>query len=204
MLDDGDVVVVDGYPEEFIINRVSFMYTTLFSIRDNRRTLIRNHRFTRAKIDSYSKLSSIDGIRKALVYQIGYPELTCEAEEARLAEHKAFLKQVDAMFQTASDLCGREADIKINTDRPFEWNMTRAGDYALEYTLWFYLERLQNTKSTSTARKHLINSVYRLNELVYTASVTKGLELATPDLIDVRSSDSKIAISDGSNSRRLD
>ena len=204
MLDDGDVVVVDGYPEEFIINRVSFMYTTLFSIRDNRRTLIRNHRFTKAKIDNYSKLSSIDGIRKALVYQIGYPKLTCESEEARLAEHKAFQKRVDAMFQTASELCGREADIKINTERPFEWNMTRAGDYALEYTLWFYLERLHNTKSTSTARRHLINSVYRLNELVYTTSVIKGLELATPDLVEVNVTNQKLAASDGIKESRFD
>ena len=96
MLEDGDVIVIDGYPDEYIINRVSFMYTILFDIRDNHRTLIRNHRFTQTKIDNFSKVASSDGIRQKLAYKIGYPTIADNTEEARLAAHKSFTKSVDA------------------------------------------------------------------------------------------------------------
>lgn len=194
MLEDGDVVVVDGYPDEFIINRVSFMYTTLFDVRDNHRTLIRNHRFTQAKVDNYSKIASTDGIRKALSVKIGYPAVQGDTEDTRLSEHKSFTRKVDAMFEQAFESCCKDADIKINSNRPFEWHLTQAGDYALEYTLWFYLERLPNTKITSTVRKHLIGTVYRVNERVYQASVALSLELATPDLVQATLTPSNIEV----------
>jgi hypothetical protein len=183
MLEDGDLVCVDGYPDEYIINRVSFMYTTLFDVRDNYRTLIRNHRFTQTKVDSLTKVASSDGIRQALVYRIGYPNVTLETEEARLQAHKLFIRKVNAMFERSFSNCGLDSEIKINRQKEFEWLMTNAGSYALEFTLWFYLSRIPNTKVTATARKHLIGTTYKVNEIVFEASVAVGLELSTPDLV---------------------
>ena len=183
MLEDGDVIVIDGCPDEYIINRVSFMYTILFDIRDNHRTLIRNHRFTQTKIDNFSKVASSDGIRQKLAYKIGYPAIADNTEEARLAAHKSFTKSVDAMFAKAQEICSLDSELKINCQKEFEWLMTNADNYALEYTLWFYLVRVPNTKITATARKHLVAATYKVNEAVYEASVAQGLELSTPDLV---------------------
>lgn len=183
MLEDGDVVCIDGYPDEYIINRVSFMYTILFDVRDNHRTLIRNHRFTQTKIDNLSKVASSDGVRQALVYQIGYPAVLGDSEEARVLEHKSFKKKVDAMFERAYERCSQDADAKINDKKKFEWTLTSTGNYALDYTLWVYLERIPNTKITATARKHLIGTTYKINEAVFEASVAVGLSLSTPDLV---------------------
>lgn len=186
MLEDGDLVCIDGYPDEYIINRVSFMYTTLFDVRNNHRTLIRNSRFTQTKIDNISKIASTDGVRQGLVYKIGYPNINAETEEEREAAHKSFRKSVDVMFQSAYERCCLDSDIKINRKKEFEWLMTNAGNYALEYTLWFYLFRIPNSKVTATARKHLISTTYKINETVYEASVVHGLDLSTPDLINAK------------------
>jgi len=183
MLEDGDLVCIDGYPDEYIINKVSFMYTTLFDVRNNHRTLIRNSRFTQTKIDNISKIASTDGVRQALKYKIGYPHITADTEEEREGAHKSFQKRVDAMFKRSYERCCQDSDIKINSKKEFEWLMTNAGNYALEYTLWFYLVRIPNSKVTATARKHLISTTYKINEAVYEASVVHGLDLSTPDLV---------------------
>ena len=183
MLEDGDVIIVDGYPDEYIINRVSFMYTTLFDVRDNHRTLIRNHRFTKTKIDNLSKMASSDGIRQALIYKIGYPKVSGDTEEARLNAYKAFRKRVDSMFKQAEEICQLDSEIKISEKKAFEWSMTATDSYALEYTLWFYLTRIPNTKITATVRKHLVGTTYKVNEAVYEASIVQGIELSTPDLV---------------------
>ncbi len=73
----------------------------------------------------------------------------------------------------------------VNENKPFEWAMTNAGDYALEYTLWVYLERIPNTKVTKTIRKYLMGTLYKINEAVYAASVVEGVDLSTPDLVNV-------------------
>jgi len=61
--------------------------------------------------------------------------------------------------------------------------MTNAGDYALEYTLWIYLQRIPNTKVTATVRRHLMGTIYKVNEAVFTASVHEGVDLSTPDIL---------------------
>lgn len=73
-------------------------------------------------------------------------------------------------------------DIKINEHKHFEWAITNTGDYALEYTLWFYLERIPNTQVTATIRKHLMGTIYKIDDAVYTQSVIENIQLATPYL----------------------
>lgn len=197
MLEDGDLVCIDGYPDEYIINRVSFMYTTLFDVRNNHRTIIRNSHFTKTKIDNISRIASTDGVRQAISYNIGYPEIQGDTEEERFAELKSFRKGVDVMFEQAYKSCCLDSEIKINRNKEFEWSMTRAGDYALEYTLWFYLVRIPNTKVTATARKHLISTTYKINEAVYEASVIYDIDLSTPDLVNASLSRSLKAATPG-------
>ena len=60
--------------------------------------------------------------------------------------------------------------------------MTSAGDFALEYTLWYYIERIPNTKITSRIRKHLMATEYKVNESVYDASIAEDIDLSTPNL----------------------
>ncbi len=186
MLEDGDVVVVDGYKDEYVINKVSFIYIMLFDIRNNHRTLIRNSRFIQSKIDNLSRIASTDGIRQALTYNIGYPTLEGSTREARIEAQQEFQEKVNRMFRSAFEAASEDNDIKINRNKEFEWSLTRTGDFALQYTLWIYLDRIPNTKVTATIRKHLMGTIYKVNEAVYCASIAEQLDLSTPNLTQIK------------------
>lgn len=180
MLEDGDVVVLDGYPDEYIISKVSFIYVILYDIRNNHRTLVRNSRFIQSKIDNLSRIASTDGIRKKLVYQIGYPDFG--GEQDRGEAYKQFMSKIDKMFSRAFEVSSEDEEIFINPNKPFEWALTNTGNYALEFTLWIFLERIPNTKVTATVRKHLMRTIYKVNEKVYASAVLDNIDLSTPDL----------------------
>lgn len=182
MLVDGDVVLVDGHPDEYIISKVTLIYVILYDVRNNHRTLIRNNQFIRNKIDNLSRIASTDGIRQALKYKIGYPAIKGQTKEERKKQFLSFKDQVDRMFSLAEENCLNKPNITINHGSSFEWAMTNAGDYALEYTLWIYLGRIPNTKVTSKIRKHLMGTIHKVNEVVYYASIIENLDLSTPSL----------------------
>lgn len=181
ILEDGDVVVIDGYKDEYVISRVTLIYVVLYDIRNNNRTLLRNSQFIERRIDNLSRVASSNGIRQALTYNIGYPEFTGD-KESRKEQLAAFNARVSSMFSEANQVSCDDDKILINPNVPFEWSMTNAGDYALEYTLWIYLSRVPNSKITATLRRYLMGTVYRVNEAVYAASVAENIDLSTPDV----------------------
>lgn len=185
ILEDGDVVKVDGYPDEYIIHKVSFIHTVLYDIRNNHRTFIRNKRFIESKIDNLSRVASTDGIRKAITYKIGYPDLSMPEKEARLNCLTQFEKRINELFSTAYQLALECKDLKLKDQRPFDWRLTCTGDYALEYTLFVYLKVVPSTKVTSTARRHLLTSLDTVNSLMLKASAITGVQLQTPDLLSI-------------------
>lgn len=186
MLEDGDVVIVDGYSDEYIINKVSLIYIILYDVRNNHRTLIRNNRFIQSKIDNLSRVASTDGIRQALVFNIGYMPTEGLTPEERHQNLKAFKLSINRMFNRAFEECKNNPDIKINNNKSFEWAITNTANYALEYTLWVYLEKVPNTKVTGTIRKHLIGTTYSINDAVYTAAIAEDINLETPMLANLK------------------
>ncbi len=182
ILEDGDVVVIDGYKDEYVISKVSFIYIILYDVRNNHRTLMRNSRFIQSKIDNLSRVASTDGVRQALRYNIAYPEIAEGSREERAEALEAFISKVDKLFERCYEAASEDADIKINRKRNFEWSLTHTGNYALEFTLWIYLERIPNTKITAKIRKHLMGTVFKVNEEVFRASIIENLDLSTPDL----------------------
>ena len=184
ILEDGDVVVIDGHKNEYIIGRVTLIYVVLYDVRNNHRTLMRNSQFTQCRIDNLSRVTSTAGIRRAMVYNIGYPGFTGEHTD-RIQQLAEFKSRISDMFNRANTTCIEDPDIMVNKNKPFEWALTNAGDFALEYTLWIYLERIPSTKITSTIRRHLMGTIYKINEAVYDASIAEKIDLSTPNLQQV-------------------
>ena len=185
ILVDGDVVVIDGHKDEFIIARITLIYVVLYDVSNNHRSLLRNTQFIQNRIDNLSRVASSKGIRQALKYNIGYPEFSGD-KETRKTQLAEFRESVDDMFTEANEICNAADNIFVNESGPFQWAMTNAGDYALEYTLWVYLDRIPSTKVTATVRKHLMGTLYKVNDAVFTASVIEGIDLSTPDLVNAR------------------
>ncbi|KZY44879.1 hypothetical protein A3732_11535, partial [Oleiphilus sp. HI0050] len=134
ILEDGDVVVIGDDETEYVISKVTLIYVILYDIRNNHRTLVRNNQFIQNKIDNLSRVASTDGVRQALSYNIGYPEFDGKTKDERQKQLADFKAKIDKFFSLAQENCLEKPDIKINQTRQFEWALTHAGDYALEYT----------------------------------------------------------------------
>jgi len=187
MLEDGDVVHIEGMKDDYIISRVTFIYTMLFNTRTNAKTLVRNSKLIEHHIDNLTKKASTDGLRHALTFKIGYPQIdgTLDIKSHQSASMRDFLRQVDEMFKEVAAKAKEDENIKLNPNVEIEWMMTETGDYALEFTLVYFLDTLPKTKLTRNVRKHIVGTRNRLLRLCYEASVEKGLSLATPDLIQI-------------------
>lgn len=183
MMEDGDVIKINDEPHEYIISRVTFIYTILYDVKNNHRTMMRNSILIQQKIENLSKKASIDGLRYLLNYKIGYPDVSGEREEAT-QKMQSFMKKIDKMFLEVQTRAQEEADVKVNPNMDFEWVIANTGDYALEFSLIYYLEALPNTKLTKTVRSHIYKSRNKINSFTYEASVVHGLSLSTPDLIE--------------------
>ncbi|SMF52191.1 Small-conductance mechanosensitive channel [Alteromonadaceae bacterium Bs31] len=185
ILEDGDLVIVDGYPDEYIISKVTLIYIVLYNIRNNQRTLIRNSQFIKTKIDNLSRVASTDGLRHEIVYNIAYPELKSHTADERAEELRRFKSRIDKIFTNAFENSCNDKTTKINPDKPFKWALTSTGDFALQYSLWFFISRLPNTKVTSSVRTHLLGSIHAVNENVFFVSEIEGISLSTPRLCKV-------------------
>jgi hypothetical protein len=187
MIEDGDTIKLDNQPHEYIIARVTFIYTILYDVQNNYRVLIRNSKLIESKIENLSKRTSYDGLRYTLRYKIGYADVSSDAPEARKEELGHYFKRIDAMFALAQERALADKQCLINPNIPFEWLIDNTGDYAIEYILIFYLEALPNTKLTKTIRTYLYQTRAYINRYVYEASVEQGLSLSTPDLLSLQS-----------------
>jgi len=173
MLEDGDVIQFANEKDEYIINKVTLIYTILLDVRNNHRTLIKNSKLVDSRVDNLSKKASTDGLRMKLSYKIGYPPKE---------EIEGFKKQINDMFLEVNEVSIADEEIKINPKVPFEWYLHETGDYALQYNLFYYIDTLPNTKVTKTVRSYLLKTPNLVNEKVYEASLKHNIDLSTPIL----------------------
>ena len=190
MLEDGDVVHIEGKDDDYIIARVTFIYTLLFNIRTNTKTLVRNSKLIEYHIDNLTKKASTDGLRYSLTFKIGYPEIdgSLDIKSHQPSSMRNYLKQVDEMFKTVAGRAKKDELVKLNPNIGIEWMMTETGNYAIEFTLIYFLDTLPRTKLTRNVRKHILGTRNRLLRLSYEASVESGLSLSTPDLLTIERS----------------
>ncbi len=227
VLEDGHVIQLEGETDGYIINRLTFIYTVLYNVSNNHRTLIRNSELMKKRIDNLSKRASIDGLRYSATYKIGYPAIhyrrppsdndlhhehdkendtnkshsdeepnndkTHQAEKSATKtpemQFEQFQRTIDRMFKESEETLKASDEPKINKNIPFEWALTSTGDFALEYTLYYYLEALPRTKLTKSIRAYIVKTQYLVNEAVYRASIINHLSLSTPVLVDTTSSE---------------
>ena len=185
MIEDGDVVHIEGMEDTYIISRVTFIYTLLFNTRTNHKTLVRNSKLIELHIDNLTKKASTDGLREELSFKIGYPVMdgTLDIKSHQPIVMKQFLSDVDKMFSKVAEVAKEDELVKLNSNVEMEWMMTNTGDYALEFKLIYFLDALPKSKLTRNVRKHIVGTRNRLVRLCYESSVEHGISLATPDLI---------------------
>lgn len=284
MLEDGDVVKLGDTGNEYIINRVTLIYTIFLDVRNNHRILLRNSQVLGSRVDNLSKRASADGLRHSMEFNIGYPNVVSRSEQVAeilanmsndtakenigdivednseasealnkeaaandasnlMVENKSsdnkvnpedqkehrdneknsekssgkdsdklsdkessennssqndvkkskqiesnsfddLNKRVNQMFEAAFEELMKSKEAKLNPNTPFEVTLIRSGDYALTYSLNFYLDKIPNTKVTKTIRSYLTRTPSLVQDAVNSAAVKHGIVLATPVLIE--------------------
>ena len=178
LMRDGETIRLNN--ELFIINRLTFVFTSLLSIKQNNRTILRNSQLIADRIDNLTRRGATEGVRQKLVYKVGYPELLSLAPMERRKALDEFMQRIDKMFAVVTEEAGKNETLAINKSRPFEWFLTQTGDYALEFTLYYFLTQLPITHIIAKVRRHVIGTRNAINMLVYRHSILSGVDLATP------------------------
>lgn len=163
LIEEGDVIEVgDGESVLGVVYKTKIFHTEVLNLVNNHRIMFSNAGLRGMVIHNLSKFASAKGLREALVFKIGY-----EVSEARV--HEMF----DKAFERATQKVGVCVEFKYEP----EVRVTDAGDYAVEWTVYYY------TKDV----RYLLRTRQLLRALIIKTAAEEGISLATPLLHDVAS-----------------
>ncbi len=161
LIEEGDVIEVsDGESVLGVIYKTKIFHTEVLNLVNNHRIMFSNAKLRGMTIHNLSKFASAKGLREALVFKIGY-----DFDEAAVNE------MFDAAFERAKQKVGACVEFKYEP----EVRVTDAGDYAVEWTVYYY------TKDV----RHLLRTRQMLRALIVKAAAERGMSLATPMMHDV-------------------
>ncbi len=156
LVEEGDVIEFrDGETILGSVFKTKMFHTEILNLKNNHRIMIQNARLRSMTLHNLSKFASARGLRESLKFNVGY-DISCSKVE-EMAE-QAFRK-LDESGETA-----------IESKLPVVIRITNAGDYAVEWTLFYY------TKDV----RHLLRTRQAVMRAMFEASKEMHLSLATP------------------------
>ncbi|MFC1684645.1 mechanosensitive ion channel domain-containing protein [Pseudomonadota bacterium] len=156
LFEEGDVIEVnDGGRVIGVVFKTKVFHTEVLNLVNNHRIMLQNSRLRALTIHNLSKFASARGLREELHFKIGY-----EVDEARVRE----------LFMAASEEAVQDADILLEAQYPIEIRVQNAGDFAVEWTIYYY------TKDV----KHLLRTRQLFLAVILRHAAQRGVSLATP------------------------
>lgn len=158
LVEEGDVIEIN--PGERIIGTVyktKIFHTELLNPINNHRIMIGNAALRGTTIHNLSKFASARGLREAIVLKVGYD--TTEGEVGEL---------VHAVFER---LCV-DGDCGVEQKYPPELRATDAGDFAVEWTVFYYTKDIRRLLAT---RQRVLAAIIEEARM-------RGIGLSTPSL----------------------
>lgn len=158
MVEVGDVIELDdGSKTISVVYKTKVFHTELLNLVNNHRIMIKNSRLRDLTIHNLSKFASARGLRENLHFKIDY-----NTDESK----------VRAMFEKAFEKARENPDIFVDANLPLEIAVVDAGDYAVEWSIFYYTKEV----------KSLIRTRHMMRETVLVTSKQCGISLATPVL----------------------
>lgn len=158
MLETGDVIEFEAEERDIgVVHKTRLFHTELLNIVNNHRLMIRNAKLRDLVIHNLSKFASARGLREQLRFKIGY-----DVPPTRVRK----------MFERAFEQAKNDKDVTVESQHAIEVCTVSAGDYAVEYALFFY------TKGV----RHLLRTRYRVIEHILRQAAEEGIPLSTPIL----------------------
>lgn len=180
MADEGDTIQLDGYKSLYIINRLTPFYALLLNVDTNERVILRNAKLFEGPIENLNKRASVEGLRRRVDLNISYPP-----NEATDDVRSKFFSGIDKAVSAAFARVAEQQDVRVNSNVPFRWFLTDVGNDALQFSVYYFLAPLPETKLTKVVRRYVRQTPAAVTQALYQECSTRGLHLATPGLIQL-------------------
>lgn len=160
IVESGDVIEISSNNERdlAIIYKIRLFHTELLNIVNNHRLMIRNENLRNLTINNLSKFASAKGLREKIIFKVSYDDP---------------IEKVKKMFCTAFNNAIINKKLTIDEAHGLEVNTINAGDYAVEYAVFFY------TKDV----KKILSNRFGLIEEILLQSEKDNIKLSTPAMI---------------------
>ncbi len=167
ILEEGDVVEIGGNEKVLgVVFKTKMFHTEILNLVNNHRIMIRNARLRDYVFHNLSRFASAKGLREQLHFNVSY-----EVSGARMRE------MVDEVY----DRIEQENEPNVETKHGYEMGPINAGDYAVEWVLYYYTKDIRNILQIRLKMRELIIQVAREHEVdlstpmlntVYTTSLS--------------------------------
>ena len=156
MVEEGDVIEFNDVAYGLgIVFKTRMFHTEILNLVNNHRIMVKNARLREMTIHNLSKFASARGLREKLSFNIGYDDKP---------EH------VREMFNAAFESAQEANEIAIEYQYPLEIRLEETGDYALEWSVFYYTKDVKNILKTRSG----------FREVIFRMSKERGIDLSTP------------------------
>ncbi|WP_230970338.1 mechanosensitive ion channel family protein [Nitrogeniibacter aestuarii] len=158
LVEEGDVIELgETDPTVATVFKTKIFHSELLNLANNHRTMISNATLRGTTIHNLSKFASAKGLREAIKLKVGYD-----------TPQEAMQAYVDAVFtELAAD-----KDLPVEHKAPPELRATDAGDFAVEWTVFYYTKDVRRVLSTRQ----------RVLAALIAGARAHGIDLSTPVL----------------------
>lgn len=158
LVEEGDVVEIVG-PDKVlgVVFKTKTFHTEILNLVNNHRIMIKNEKMREYVIHNLSRFASAKGLRENLHFCIAYEVKSDDIQDMisavrlNIAENKL---------------------LNIEHQHEFEIGAVDAGDYAVEWAVYYYTKDIKN----------LLRNRFKLRELIIAESRCRGISLSTPML----------------------
>lgn len=158
LVEEGDVVQLgEDASRVGMVFRTRVFFTEILDLANNHRIMIQNSRLRGMTVHNLSRFASAKGLREALVINVAY-----ETTE----------QQVRGVFEQVMAEAAENPDIPIEEKYEAEVRATRGGDYAVEWTCFYYIKET----------RHLLRIRQLMLALLLRVAREQNLSLVTPVL----------------------
>jgi len=179
LISDNNIIKFDD--TYYIVYKTTAFETILFDIMTNSRVVIRNKELGNKTIENISKIAHTQGTRVSIEYKVGYGVDNSLDRDQRVKQWSDYKQNIINCFNRTIEDVSLKPDLLINLNHKPELLLTETADFALHYTVSFYLQNIDKSMNTETARNY-IRTKEKWNELFLDNCVEYGVDLSTPIL----------------------
>lgn len=126
LIAEGDIIQLGEDNSQIgMVFRTKVFFTEILHLANNHRILIQNTRLRNMTVHNLSRFASAKGLREALTINVSYAVTE---------------QQVNALFEQVIALTRDNPDLPIENQYEVEIRATRGGDYAVEWSCFYYIK----------------------------------------------------------------